>query len=160
MVPRGPLPPLILVDRAGRDGPDTPCRPRAQRRRSRPPPSLLVVVESSDSSAYNSCDSGSSSDDDAPSRYEHDHSHEELQHHELLIELNALKIALNKKLTNNRLHEIEKRLEELEKLDLREILKATQDHDPDQRARKLLEEVKQWNEAVGRTVRGDSLKDA
>lgn len=138
MVPRGPLPPLILVDRAERDGADTPCRQRTRRRQS---PSLLVVVESS------------SSDDDQ-------HSHKELEQHELLIELNALKIALNKKLANNRLHEIEKRLEELEKLDLREILKATQDHDPDESARKLLEEVKQWKEAVGRTVRGGSLKDA
>ena len=137
MVPRGSLPPLILVDRASKGGPDTPCRPRTRRRQR---PSLLVVVESS------------SSDDEQ-------HSHEQLEQHELLIELNALKIALNKKLANNRLHEIEKRLEELEKLDLREILKATQDHDPDQRARKLLEEVKQWKEAVGRTVSGGSLKD-
>ena len=138
MVPRGPLPPLILVDRAAKDGPRTPCRPRTRRRQS---PSLLVVVESS------------SSDDEQ-------HSHEQLQQHELLIELNALKIELNKQLTNNRLQEIEKRLNELEKLDLREILKATQDHDPDERARKLLEQVKQWKEAVGRTVRGGSLKDA
>lgn len=172
MSSEGTLPPVFLVvGPEGRDGPDTPCRPRRERCRRQSSQSLIAILEydSSDSSDYTSCDSGSSSSDSSddedtestlPYEHSHDHTHEEIEQHELLIEMNALKIELNKQLTDNRLHEIEKRLDELEKLDLREILKATQDHDPDERARKLLEEVKQWKEAVGRTVRGGSLKDA
>ena len=128
----GPLPPLLIPK-------PRPCHsPRAD--------ALLVIIE----------------EDDEPEHaqsHEHEHSHRDAQYNRLLAEINSLKIEVNKQLTNKRLHRIEKRLKALEDIDLRELLKATQDHDPEQRARKLLEEISQLQKAISRTVSGE-LKDA
>ena len=96
---------------------------------------------------------------EASQSHEHEHSHRDAQYNRLLAEINTLKIEVNKQLTNNRLHSIEERLKALENIDLREILKATQDHDPGQRAHKLLDEIRQLKEAMSRTVSRE-LKDA
>ena len=125
----GPLPPLLIPK-------PRPCQsPRAD--------ALLVIIEEDD-------------EPEASQSHEHEHSHRDAQYNRLLAEINALKIEVNQKLTNNRLHSIEKRLKALEDIDLREILKATQDHDPEQRVRKLLGEIRQLKEAMSRTVSGES----
>ena len=127
----GPLPPLLIPK-------PRPCQsPRAD--------ALLVIIEEDD-------------EPEASQSHEHEHSHRDAQYNRLLAEINSLKIEVNKQLTNKRLHRIEKRLKALEDIDLREILKATQDHDPEQRARKLLEEISQLQKAISRTVSVE-LKD-
>ena len=129
----GPLPPLLIPK-------PRPCQsPRAD--------ALLVIIEEDD-------------EPEASQSHEHEHSHRDAQYNRLLAEINALKIEVNQQLTNNRLHSIEERLKALGNIDLRELLKATQDHDPKQRARKLLDEISQLSEVVGRRTVSRKLSDA
>lgn len=131
----GPLPPLLIPK-------PRPCQsPRAD--------ALLVIIEEDDEPA-----SAQSHE------HEHEHSHRDAQYNRLLAEINSLKIEVNNQLSNRRLHSIEERLKALEDIDLRELLKATQDHDPKQRARKLLDEISQLSEVVSRRTVSRKLSDA